>query len=71
MLVLTRKIGESILIPSEGLTISVGSIKRGRVRLRISAPDDTRIVRDEVRKREEQEEQDQELCEVSGEKQEH
>jgi len=52
MLVLTRKIGESILIPSQGLTISIGSIKRGRVRLRISAPAETRIMREEVRDRE-------------------
>jgi len=51
MLVLTRKIGESIVIPSQGLTISVGSIKRGRVRLRISAPAETRIMREEVRDR--------------------
>jgi carbon storage regulator CsrA len=58
MLVLTRKIGESILIPSEGLTISIGAIKRGRVRLRISAPTETRIVREEVRQRE----QEQEVC---------
>ena len=54
MLVLTRKIGESILIPSQGLTISVGAIKRGRVRLRISAPSDTRVVREEVKDRDEQ-----------------
>jgi len=60
MLVLTRKIGESILIPSQGLTISVGSIKRGRVRLRISAPAETRIVREEVLHRE------QEACAASA-----
>jgi carbon storage regulator CsrA len=55
MLVLTRKLGESILIPSEELTISIGAIKRGRVRLRISAPPETRIIRQEVLQREEQE----------------
>jgi len=68
MLVLTRKIGESILIPSQGLTISVGSIKRGRVRLRISAPAETRIIREEVRDREERavaERPGQECCAVS------
>jgi carbon storage regulator CsrA len=63
MLVLTRKVGESILIPSQGLTISVGAIKRGRVRLRISAPAETRIVREEVRQRDERE-----ACMASGEK---
>jgi carbon storage regulator CsrA len=48
MLVLTRKVGESILIPSQGLTIQIGPVKRGRVRLRITAPAETRIVREEV-----------------------
>jgi len=54
MLVLTRKVGESILIPSEGLTIQIGSVKRGRVRLRITAPQETRILREEVAHREEE-----------------
>jgi len=63
MLVLTRKIGESILIPSQGLTISVGTIKRGRVRLRISAPAETRVIREEVVHRKEQE-----VCAALGEK---
>jgi carbon storage regulator CsrA len=61
MLVLTRKIGESILIPSQGLTISVGTIKRGRVRLRISAPAETRVIREEVSQREQHE-----VCPTSG-----
>ena len=52
MLVLTRKVGESILIPSQGLTIQIGPVKRGRVRLRITAPAETRIVREEVRDQE-------------------
>ena len=48
MLVLTRKIGESILIPSANLVIRVGAIRGGRVRLRISAPAKTRIMREEI-----------------------
>jgi carbon storage regulator CsrA len=62
MLVLTRKIGESILIPSHGLSISVGTIRRGRVRLRISAPAETTILRAEVRDRQQQEEVPQHAC---------
>jgi carbon storage regulator CsrA len=53
MLVLSRKVGESILLPSHGVTIQVGEVKRGRVRLRITAPADTRILREEVAMREE------------------
>jgi len=72
MLVLTRKIGESILIPSQGLTISVGTIKRGRVRLRISAPSEIRVVREEVAHRDEEiarhNEEEHDVCPASGER---
>ena len=68
MLVLTRKIGESILIPSQNLTISVGTIKRGRVRLRISAPVETRVVREEVTQRDQiAHREGHEVCPTSGE----
>jgi carbon storage regulator CsrA len=70
MLVLTRKIGESIHIPSQNLTISVGTIKRGRVRLRISAPVETRVIREEVAQRDQiaDREGGHEVSPTSGEK---
>lgn len=47
MLVLTRKLGESITIDDE-IKIVVVSIKGRQVRLGIEAPRDTRIHREEV-----------------------
>ena len=46
MLVLTRKLGETIVIDG-GITISVAKIERGRVRLGVQAPDNIRISRGE------------------------
>jgi len=48
MLVLTRKIGETILVPSHGMSIQVISVKGRRVRLGIVAPRDTKVVREEI-----------------------
>ena len=48
MLVLTRKVGESIVIPSLGITIKLTAIDRGQVKLGIDAPADIRILRSEL-----------------------
>ncbi|HEX3871776.1 MAG TPA: response regulator [Pirellulales bacterium] len=48
MLVLSRKIGEKILIPSLGASIEVVEVKGGRVRLGIDAPRNVQIVREEI-----------------------
>jgi carbon storage regulator len=51
MLVLTRKLGESILVPSHGMVIKVVAVAGGRVRLGITAPPEVQILRDEVLRR--------------------
>jgi carbon storage regulator len=48
MLVLSRKIGERIVVPHCELSITVVSIERSTVRLGISAPAAIRVFRDEV-----------------------
>ena len=48
MLVLSRKLGETIVV-GEGITISVVRIRGGRVQLGISAPDHVSIERDDAR----------------------
>jgi len=48
MLVLTRKVGEQIVLPGCGVTITVAAIRGAQVRLSISAPDHVRILREEV-----------------------
>jgi len=45
IVVLTRKVGESVLVPARGLTIQVGSIQRDRVSLRITVPPATNVFR--------------------------
>jgi carbon storage regulator CsrA len=47
MLVLTRKIGEKVVIGS-GITVTVVRSEDGRVRLGIDAPGDVRILRGEL-----------------------
>jgi carbon storage regulator len=47
MLVLTRKIGETIRIGSE-VTVQVLAIRGGQVRIGLTAPADVRIVREEI-----------------------
>ncbi len=47
MLVLTRKIGESLAI-NENITITVLEIKGKTVRLGIEAPSDTKVFREEI-----------------------
>jgi carbon storage regulator len=48
MLVLTRKVGERILVPDCALAITVVAIEGNKVRLGVSAPADTGIYREEV-----------------------
>ena len=47
MLVLSRKASESVQIDST-IQVTVVSIRKGRVKLGISAPDSVRIVRNEL-----------------------
>ena len=49
MLVLTRKIGEAIVIDGQ-VRLTVLEIKTGRVRIGIVAPPDVRVDRGEVRR---------------------
>lgn len=48
MLVLSRKLGERILVPHCGLTFTVIAIEGNRVRLGISAPADVAVYREEI-----------------------
>jgi carbon storage regulator CsrA len=51
MLVLSRKLGEKILVPQCQLTVTVLDIASSRVRLGVSAPPGIRVHREEVQKR--------------------
>lgn len=53
MLVLTRKVGEAIVIPSLGVSVTVRSTSGRRTRLAVSAPQDISVDRAEVRSRDE------------------
>ncbi|HTU16531.1 MAG TPA: carbon storage regulator [Gemmataceae bacterium] len=48
MLVLSRKIGECIVIPHEELTITVLAVQGNTVRLGISAPASVNVYREEL-----------------------
>ena len=48
MLVLSRKLGERILVPQHDLVVTVVAIKGNAVRLGISAPAETAVYREEV-----------------------
>ncbi len=47
MLVLTRKLGERIMI-GEGIELKVLAVNGGRVRIGITCPDDVRVLRSEL-----------------------
>jgi carbon storage regulator len=51
MLVLSRKLGERIVVPDRGLTVTVLAVKGKTVRLGISAPAETEVHREEVWRR--------------------
>ena len=48
MLVLTRRLNGSIVIPALGITIRVSAIKGNTVRIGIDAPPDVAVYREEV-----------------------
>ena len=48
MLVLSRKLGERILVPHCGVEITIIAIEGNAVRLGISAPEDIAVFREEV-----------------------
>lgn len=50
MLILTRKKGQNIFINDE-ITVRVVQIKQGQVRIGIEAPDEYKILREEVKLR--------------------
>ena len=52
MLVLSRKIGERVTI-ANGIVVTVVQINRDRIRLGFGCPPELRILRDELRDREE------------------
>jgi carbon storage regulator len=47
MLVLSRKVGERVLI-ADSVVVTITQIERGRVRLGIEAPQDVRVIRAEL-----------------------
>ena len=47
MLVLSRKVGETILI-SEAIRVTVVQVANGRIRLGIDAPPEVRVLREEL-----------------------
>jgi len=48
MLVLSRKLGEEIVIPQLGLTFTILDVRGDRVRVGVAAPTDVRVFRREV-----------------------
>jgi carbon storage regulator len=48
MLVLSRKVGEQILVPDLNVVLTVVSVKRNQVRLGVSAPADVAVYREEL-----------------------
>jgi carbon storage regulator len=48
MLVLSRKLGERIVVPHSGLAITVIAIRGNTVRLGISAPESVAVYREEL-----------------------
>lgn len=51
MLILTRRIGESLVIGDDQITITVLNVKGNQVRLGIEAPKDISVHREEVYQR--------------------
>jgi len=48
MLVLSRKLGERIVVPHLGIAVTILALKRNIVRLGIDAPADIRVLRGEL-----------------------
>ncbi len=51
MLVLSRRLGEKIVLPGLDITVQVVSIQGGVVRIGIEAPRDVKVYREEVLER--------------------
>jgi len=51
MLVLTRKKGESIVLPSLGVVITVTAVSGSKARLGVTAPPNIEVLRAEVKER--------------------
>jgi carbon storage regulator len=62
MLVLTRKIGERVVLPTYGITVEVVSVKGNTVRLGFIAPRHVPIHRSELWERCQEEEAKEEAC---------
>jgi carbon storage regulator len=48
MLVLSRKVGERILLPNSNIVVTVVAVQGNRVRLGVSAPADVAVYREEL-----------------------
>jgi carbon storage regulator CsrA len=48
MLVLTRRLNESIVIPALGITVRVLAVRGGRARLGVEAPREVAVLRGEL-----------------------
>jgi len=48
MLVLSRKIGEKVVVPGCALTLTILAVDGNRVRLGIAAPPDVLVLREEI-----------------------
>jgi carbon storage regulator len=48
MLVLSRKVGERIVLPDSGVVLTVLGIRGGQIRLGISAPPEVAVFREEL-----------------------
>jgi carbon storage regulator len=48
MLVLSRKVGEKVVVPGCGLTLTVLAVQGNRIRLGVEAPVETAVYRAEV-----------------------
>jgi carbon storage regulator len=48
MLVLSRKVGERIVLPGSDVVLTVVSIGRGQIRLGITAPPEVAVYREEL-----------------------
>jgi carbon storage regulator len=63
MLILTRRVGEEIIIGSD-IRVTVVAVQGGKVRLGIAAPDSVRVDRREVRERQAEHEEERDACVV-------
>jgi carbon storage regulator len=48
MLVLSRKVGEAIVLPEAGIVLTVLEVRGGQIRLGISAPPEVAVFREEL-----------------------